>query len=115
LPEDHGLDRLEEAARTTGGTVRNSNPSESIVDSFKRAFEDFRESYVLRYTATGVQPEGWHNLRVEVLNGNKYTVRARRGYFGGIPPSPDTSSFTLRTSNVITAGPARSLTAVRPH
>jgi VWFA-related protein len=113
LPEDHGLDRLEEAARTTGGTVRNSNPSESIVDSFKRAFEDFRQSYVLRYTAAGVQPEGWHTLRVEVVNGSKYTVRARRGYFGGIPPAAEPSNSILRTSNLLTAGSAQSSTPVR--
>ena len=77
-----GLDRLSETAQLTGGTVRHTGVGEPIVESFKRAFEDFRESYVLRYTATGVPAGGWHNVRVEVLNQPKYVIRARRGYFG---------------------------------
>ncbi|MFI5177149.1 MAG: hypothetical protein ACHQO8_01210 [Vicinamibacterales bacterium] len=78
-----GSSRLQEAVRLTGGTVRHADPGESIVESFRRAFEDFRQSYVLRYTVTGVPPAGWHDLRVEVPGGQKYTIRARKGYFGG--------------------------------
>jgi len=77
-----GLDRLSETAQLTGGTVRHTSAGEPIVESFKRAFEDFRESYVLRYTAMGVPAGGWHDVRVEVLNQPKYVIRARRGYFG---------------------------------
>jgi VWFA-related protein len=77
-----GIDRLSETAQLTGGTVRHTSAGEPIVESFKQAFEDFRQSYVLRYAATGVEAGGWHDVRVEVLNQPKYVIRARRGYFG---------------------------------
>jgi VWFA-related protein len=83
LPDVRGLERLQEAAQLTGGTVRHSGSGESVVDSFRRAFDEFRQSYVLRYTPKGVPPEGWHDLRVEMAKSKKYTIRARKGYFGG--------------------------------
>ncbi len=83
MADQHGLDRLQEAARLTGGSVRHGSSGEPVVDSFKRAFDDFRQSYLLRYTAAGVAPSGWHEIRVEMANGKKYAIRARKGYFGG--------------------------------
>lgn len=83
MADEHGLDRLEEAARLTGGTFRHRQSGESVVESFKQVFSDFRQSYLIRYTAEGVPPTGWHALRVEIATGKKYTVRARKGYFGG--------------------------------
>ncbi|HSC29898.1 MAG TPA: hypothetical protein VLD67_21645 [Vicinamibacterales bacterium] len=83
LPDLRGIERLEEAAEATGGTARHTSSPESVVDTFTRVFNDFRQSYVLRYTPTGVDPKGWHDLRVELANGRKYTLRARKGYFGG--------------------------------
>jgi hypothetical protein len=38
---------------------------------------------VLRYTPTGVKPDGWHDLKVEVPSQPRATIRARRGYIGG--------------------------------
>ena len=51
-----------------------------VVSSFRKAFDDFRQSYVLRYTPTGVARGGWHELKVEVARPGTFTVRARRGY-----------------------------------
>jgi VWFA-related protein len=83
LPDLGGISRIQQAALATGGTVRTVRPGHSVVDTFARAFEDFRQSYVLLYTPAGVAAEGWHALRVEV-RGAKYSVRARRGYLGDV-------------------------------
>ncbi|MEZ5318280.1 MAG: VWA domain-containing protein [Vicinamibacterales bacterium] len=83
LADERGIDRLAEAATLTGGTSRHVEAGTSIVETFQRAFDDFRQSYLLRYTAEGVPPGGWHELRVEIAGGRGYDVRARRGYFGG--------------------------------
>ena len=48
-----------------------------------RAFDDFRTSYVVRYTATGVTRGGWHDITLRVKRPPNATVRARKGYFGG--------------------------------
>jgi len=53
-------------------------------DAFLRAFEDFRSSYVVRYSLSGVPRAGWHDLTVKVIKpGKSYQVRARTGYMGG--------------------------------
>ncbi len=82
LADVKGVERLGEAAEATGGTVRHVREGTSIVDVFRQAFDDFTDSYLLRYTATGVEPGGWHELRVELKNSRSRTLRARRGYFG---------------------------------
>jgi VWFA-related protein len=73
---------LGQAAVATGGrlnTVPRAEPAEKL---FKRVIEEFRSGYVLWFTPTGVTLPGWHELSVRVPAG-KYTVSARRGYFGG--------------------------------
>jgi VWFA-related protein len=86
MADEKGTERLGEAAVTTGGTVRHVDAETSIADSFRRAFQEFRQSYLIRYSARGVAPEGWHELRVELANGRAGVVQARRGYFGGSHP-----------------------------
>ena len=70
------LDRL---TAETGGSVlttaRNSTPP------FGRALGEFRSSYVLYFTPTGVERAGFHSLDVRVRRDGDLTVRARRGYF----------------------------------
>ena len=75
---------LGQAAEATGGRLHDPQFSrDDPVGAFKRVFDEFRQSYVLRYTPTGVPSGGWHELNVSV-KGNKATdVRARKGYFGG--------------------------------
>jgi hypothetical protein len=55
----------------------------SIARAFRTIFNDFRQSYVLRYSPAGVVSRGWHRVRVEVPAQPSYTIRARSGYFGG--------------------------------
>jgi hypothetical protein len=69
---------LSDAVSRTGGEVHVGDP----VKAFTRVFDEFRQSYVLRYSPEGVERAGWHCLRVEVTTG-RYTVRARPGYSGG--------------------------------
>ena len=76
------LDALKEAAAITGGEVRQEERDASVATLFKRVLDDFKASYVLRYTPEGVAPSGWHEIGVKVT-GKPYTIRARRGYFGG--------------------------------
>jgi VWFA-related protein len=67
---------------TTGGELTVMQRDDDLAASFVRAFDDFRTSYVLRYTAAGVARAGWHALAVNVLRRGDYDVRARAGYFG---------------------------------
>jgi len=76
------LAALKEAAAATGGEVRQEKPDAPVAALFKRVLDDFKASYVLRYTPAGVAPGGWHELGVGVKKG-RYAVRARRGYDGG--------------------------------
>jgi hypothetical protein len=69
-------------ASATGGEVIVIDPGDDLSDAFLRAIDQFRTSYVLRYTPAGVPRAGWHDVTVTVPSG-KYTVRARRGYSGG--------------------------------
>jgi VWFA-related protein len=67
---------------TTGGELTVMQRDDDLETSFVRALDDFRTSYVLRYTAAGVAREGWHTLTVKILRRGDYDVRARTGYFG---------------------------------
>lgn len=68
-------------AEGTGGVVHEEPLFRNhVVSSFRKAFDDFRQSYVLRYSPKGVAPGGWHELKVEVVKPGRHSVRARRGY-----------------------------------
>ena len=80
-----GPELIESAVNKTGGEVHRSHwffRSASILGNFKKIFEDFRSSYVLRYSPEGVAATGWHGITVTVPKKNKATVRARAGYYG---------------------------------
>jgi VWFA-related protein len=76
-----GLDRLSEAAERTGGAVYRSTGR--LVTAFETVLGDFRASYLLQYTPSGVTKDGWHEIAVGVTRSETVSVRARRGYFGG--------------------------------
>jgi len=78
------LRALEEAARVTGGEVfRESAFGNNRIEAVEHVIEEFRQSYVLRYVTTGVEPKGWHDIEVRIKGRPDASVRARRGYFGG--------------------------------
>lgn len=79
---------LDTVAEATGGLRHTpaawiTEPGGSLVFDFKKIFDDFRQSYVLRFRPAGVPPQGWHELTVALKLKGNYKVRARRGYFGG--------------------------------
>jgi VWFA-related protein len=73
------------AAEATGGRLHTDTSPDDIERTFAKIFAEYRQAYVLRYTPQGVPRDGWHEITVKVVRppGNRYTVRARRGYVGG--------------------------------
>jgi VWFA-related protein len=75
------LAALKGIAARTGGAVYDKTLHGSLADSFRRALDDFRTSYLLSYTPSGVAASGWHDVTVKVRN-RRYAIRARKGYDG---------------------------------
>jgi VWFA-related protein len=73
---------LRSIAIGTGGELLTLRNRDSLRETFAQALENFRSSYVLRYTPAGVAAGGWHDVRVSVRN-SRYRVRARQGYDAG--------------------------------
>jgi Ca-activated chloride channel homolog len=72
----------ERIAAETGGIVSPVGRGENLPTRFRRMLQEFRTSYVLYYTPTGVERAGVHTLDVRVKRPN-VTVRARRSYVAG--------------------------------
>jgi VWFA-related protein len=73
------LQRL--AVETGGGLFPIGPSSPNLADAFQRAVNQFRSSYVLHFTPTGVERTGFHTLKVSVKGKPNATITARRGYF----------------------------------
>jgi hypothetical protein len=71
---------LGEVARNTGGDIEHIGVRADSAARIAGIIQRFRESYVLRYRVAGVPLPGWHAIAVQVP-GQRYTIRARRGYF----------------------------------
>jgi VWFA-related protein len=71
-----------ELASETGGTVLMFLAKDRLADRFRRALDEFRSSYVLSFSPTGVAAGGAHALTVHVAR-DGVEVRARRGYVSG--------------------------------
>ena len=67
-------------AETTGGAVTIVQRDADLGASFIRELEEFRTSYVLRYTPVGVTGGGWHDVEVKLNRPGRFDVRARKGY-----------------------------------
>jgi VWFA-related protein len=80
----NGVSVVDEAARRTGGELREQGwffRASSLVRAFESIFNDFRQSYVLRYSPAGVAARGWHAIAVTVPARKDLTIRARQGYY----------------------------------
>lgn len=82
--------RLQALSLLTGGRLLRT-PEQAVANAVISTIEEFRKSYVLRYTLTGVPIEGWHAIDVRVkkpdeppmyVMNNIYRVRTRLGYYG---------------------------------
>jgi VWFA-related protein len=67
----------------SGGRLAAIARNQDLSRSFVQALDDFRTSYVVRYEPKGVERRGWHDLEVSIPGRTGYTIRARKGYFGG--------------------------------
>jgi hypothetical protein len=72
---------LNDVTATSGGQVVVLNRDEELSATFLAALEEFRTSYLLRYTPTGVSRSGWHAVKVTVNGRSNNAVRARQGYW----------------------------------
>jgi len=71
-------------AAQTGGEIVELKGHDQLSQAFLTALENFRTSYVLRYSPAGVSRTGWHDVTVTVKN-KDLRVRARRGYWATRP------------------------------
>ena len=78
-----GPNIIADAATRTGGTLHDPSYflGSSVLRAFRTIFDEFRQSYVLRYSPTGVARGGWHAIVVQVPSMSGVTIRARHGYF----------------------------------
>jgi hypothetical protein len=82
-PSDGGLvDFVGRTAERTGGATHRSRFGDPAVNTFATILDEFRQSYVLRYSPQGVKPGGWHPVRVLVPGVPGSVVKARSGYAG---------------------------------
>jgi VWFA-related protein len=80
-----GEDIIAQAAERTGGQHHTQSRffrASSIARAFRSIFDEFRQSYVLQYSPSGVKPAGWHAIVVTVPRARSATIRARQGYYG---------------------------------
>jgi VWFA-related protein len=82
-PTDAGeVDFMAQSAARTGGDSHRSRFGDPAVRTFAQILDEFRQSYVLRYSPQGVPPAGWHAVAVSVPAQPALTIKARSGYFG---------------------------------
>lgn len=83
LFQDFNEAALHEATARTGGELHSGALSDTPVEAFRKILDDYRQSYILHYTPSGVPRTGWHDLTVTLKRPGKFTIRARKGYDGG--------------------------------
>jgi VWFA-related protein len=81
-PTDAGeVDFVAQSAARTGGDSHRSRFGDPAVRTFAQILDEFRQSYVLRYSPNGVKGNGWHAVAVQVPGHAGLTIKARSGYF----------------------------------
>jgi hypothetical protein len=70
-------DAIDDAVRATGGSLHHVSGD---AGAFQRILDDYRHSYVLRYTPRGVDRGGWHEIDVSITRAGSFSIRARKGY-----------------------------------
>ena len=76
------FDLLRKTAEETGGALHEPGvfTDRTAAAIFEKLYNEYRESYLLRYMPQGVRREGWHDIRVTIPAYPSYTIHARRGY-----------------------------------
>ena len=73
---------VEQSALRTGGDRHQSRFGDPAVRTFAQILDEFRQSYVLRYSPQDVKGPGWHSVSVQVPAQPSLTIKSRSGYFG---------------------------------
>jgi Ca-activated chloride channel family protein len=68
-------------AADTGGVIVPLAIRTDVTDTFAKALDEFRSSYVLHFSPKGPAAAGFHELMVTVPGQPKLTIRARKGYY----------------------------------
>jgi Ca-activated chloride channel family protein len=68
-------------AADTGGVIVPLAIRTDVTDTFAKALDEFRSSYVLHFSPKGPPAAGFHELIVTVPGQPKLTIRARKGYY----------------------------------
>ena len=76
------VDFMAQTAARTGGDSHRSRFGDPAVRTFAQILDEFRQSYVLRYSPQAVGGSGWHAVAVTVPAQPALTIKARSGYFG---------------------------------
>jgi hypothetical protein len=77
---------LQIATAATGGTHFATLRDHSIQSAIDEIGGELHSQYLLMYTPTGTNPQGYHNIKVEVDKSN-LKMRWRPGYFVEVPES----------------------------
>jgi tetratricopeptide (TPR) repeat protein len=90
------FDPLSQAAEESGGALHPPGvfTDRSAAAIFKKVFDDYRHSYVIRYNAEGVARDGWHEIVVTTPRTPSYELHARKGYLVEAPPRVNRASAT---------------------
>jgi VWFA-related protein len=100
---DYEFETLAAAAEMTGGKLYLPGifTDRTAAAIFKKVFEDYRASYLLRYVPKGVPATGWHEVKVTIPGQPSFDVQSRRGYFveapgrsGAAPAGPSSAAAT---------------------
>ena len=81
-PAEGFFEEVGQSAERTGGDKHRSRFGDPAVRTFAQILDEFRQSYVLRYSPQGIKPSGWHAVTVRVPAQPALTIKARSGYFG---------------------------------
>jgi VWFA-related protein len=85
------------AEATGGGLYRGEMLGEpTLFGAFQKAFDNFRQSYVLRYSPKGVTRPGWHQITVTVPKDKSLKIQSRTGYNVDAPAPPFGSARPAR-------------------
>ena len=113
---DYEFPILSEAADITGGKLYLPGifTDRTAAAIFKKVFEDYRASYLLRYVPKGVPATGWHEVNVTIPGHPSHEVHARRGYFVEAPGKTGGGPSAAPSAATAAATPAERLATGTP-
>jgi VWFA-related protein len=72
---------LRDVGKATGGGWLEVGSTAELARTFVAIFDEFRYRYLLTYSPTSVDQDGWHELEVRVKRRGAAVTAARPGYF----------------------------------